>query len=113
MRQVVRDLGEVFALGFGFLEVEADEQAAALAQDLADGLHQVSASAEAIDAPADLADEHAAVISALNRIAADYDSYARSGGEARVAFDLQENATEDLSRAFAAIQTKGYDLNWK
>ena len=113
MREVVRDFGEVAATGFGFLEVETDEQAAALAQDLADGLRRVSASAEAIDAPSDVAEEHAAVISALNRMAENYESLAKSGGEDRVAYDMQDKATEDLSRPLSAIQSKGYDLNWE
>jgi len=113
MREVILEFGEVSAVGFGWLEVDTNEEAARLAQGIADDLQRVSAHAEAIDAPSDVVEEHAAFISALNRLAEIDESLAKSGGEKRVAFDLQEQAIEDLNRTLGAIQSKGYDLNWK
>ena len=49
----------------------------------------------------------------MNSLAESDESLAKSGGEDREAFDAQMKAIEDLGRPLTAIQSKGYDLNWK
>jgi hypothetical protein len=113
MRAVVSELAKPFAMGFGFVDVENDRDAAALAKQMAGDFRRTSSRAQSIQAPTDVANEHAAFVAALDHVADNFEGFAESGGKDVTALDRSDDAFESLNRSLNAIQRKGYDLNWK
>jgi hypothetical protein len=113
MRAVVSELAKPFAMGFGFVDVETDRDAAALAKQMAGDFRRTSSRAQSIQAPTDVASEHTAFLAALDHVADNYEAFAESGGKDVTALTGATTSSRALNHSLNAIQKNGYDLNWK